>query len=119
MSRHSWIFAVSLLPALLAACGPGTGGSSPSPTVTASAPHLATEAAVYTVKSGDTLSSIAADNKSSVDAIVQANNLTDPDKLQVGQKLAIPSVAGPASGAPATSGVTGSLPPAASKPPPP
>jgi LysM repeat protein len=82
---------------------------SPSPTPTV-------EAATYAVKAGDTLSSIAAENKSSVDAIAKANNLTDPDKLQVGQKLVIPSTSG---AAPAASGSGGALPSAVSKPPPP
>jgi LysM repeat protein len=135
MSRRSWTFAASLLPLVLAACGGGSKSPSPSPTVTASVPPVvvATVApasapaltptteggAAYTVKSGDTLSKIAAANNSTVDAIVKANNLTDPDKLQVGQKLAIPSGAETSGAAPAASVAASGLPPAASKPPPP
>jgi LysM repeat protein len=75
------------------------------------------------VKSGDTLSSIATANKTTADAIIRANNLNDPDKLQVGQKLVIPSAQAEASpsasgsASPAASGAA--LPPPASKPPPP
>lgn len=113
---------------MLAACG--TGGSSPAsskPTASAASVAVPTaapsptpastptpEGEVYTVKSGDTLSRIATQNNSSVEAIVRANNLTDPDKLQVGQKLTIPGGA-----APSASASTGGLPAAASKPPPP
>ena len=45
----------------------------------------------YTVASGDTLSSIASRNNTSVDAIVAANNLRSRDvTLSIGQKLVIP-----------------------------
>lgn len=134
MRRFGWTFVISFLPAVVAACGPGGAKSSPSATAAASvapvvvatvapapSPTLAPtiEAAAYTVKAGDTLSRIASENKTSVDAIVKANDLADPDKLQVGQKLAIPPAAGGASAAPPASGSAGALPPAASKPPPP
>ncbi len=104
-------------PLVLAACGPGSKpASSPtaSPTVvvaaaaTKPAPPTAVPATptpagtTYTVKDGDTLSGIASSNNSTVAAIIQANNLTDPDKLQVGQKLTIPP-ASAGSSAPAAS----------------
>lgn len=44
----------------------------------------------YTVQSGDILVNIAARFDVTVEAIVQANNLTDPDDLDVGQVLVIP-----------------------------
>ncbi|MCL5960128.1 MAG: LysM peptidoglycan-binding domain-containing protein [Chloroflexi bacterium] len=44
----------------------------------------------YTVKSGDTLSKIAADFGVSVDSIVKANKIADPNLLTVGQELVIP-----------------------------
>lgn len=44
----------------------------------------------YEVQDGDTLSSIAARHKVKVDAIIQANNLQDPNHLVKGQKLVIP-----------------------------
>jgi LysM repeat protein len=120
-----------LLPLLLAGCGGGNGSPSasvsPSGSVLASAiakPTVAPTAVptptvvqnVYTVKEGDTLSRIASQNNTSIDAISKANDISDPNKLQVGQKLVLPAGA---SGAPAASGSTSTLPPAASKPPPP
>ncbi len=45
----------------------------------------------YTVKRGDTLSGIAARYSTSVSALVLANGLANPNKIKVGQKLAIPS----------------------------
>lgn len=44
---------------------------------------------MYTVKSGDTLYSIARSNNVTVDAIKRANNLTS-NLLNIGQKLIIP-----------------------------
>ncbi|MBM4423599.1 MAG: LysM peptidoglycan-binding domain-containing protein [Chloroflexi bacterium] len=45
---------------------------------------------VYEVKGGDTLGSIALQFDVSVDAIMKANGLDDPNTLSVGQKLVIP-----------------------------
>lgn len=136
MQRQGWWLGASLLlPLVVAACGGGNGGSNPSAAASAPASAAASVAskpatpptpvptptpaeAVYTVKQGDTLSAIASENKSSIDAISKANNLTDADKIQVGQKLIIPaSSESPAASTPAASGAV--LPPAASKPPPP
>ncbi len=49
-----------------------------------------TPGSAYTVKSGDTLYSIALGGKTSVKSLCAANNLTEKAKLQVGQKLTIP-----------------------------
>jgi LysM repeat protein len=127
----------ALVLSTLTACLPGQGGSSPSPSASTGASTAAKSVATlapppptptttppqnaYTVKSGDTLSGIAAQNGTTVDAIVKANDLQDPDMIQTGQQLVLPSssAAAPApSAAPAASGAT-SLPAAASKPPPP
>ena len=42
------------------------------------------------MEAGQTLSAIAQAYKVSVKAIMRANNITDPTKLQVGQTLFIP-----------------------------
>lgn len=46
---------------------------------------------VYVVQSGDTLSGIAARLGCDLDALVKANRITDPNTLQVGQRLEVPS----------------------------
>jgi LysM repeat protein len=100
-----------LLPALLGG-GDGTlTGALPSPSAGSQLRPLATRAPlataeasaspsptpepeirVYTVKSGDTLSGIAADPKvrTSVRLLQCFNGLTNPNLLQLGQKLLIP-----------------------------
>ncbi len=44
----------------------------------------------YVVKSGDTLSAIAIENGTSVAALVNANNISNPNLIRVGQVLEIP-----------------------------
>ena len=51
-----------------------------------------TPAALYIVQSGDTLSGLAERFATTVDEIVAANGLTDPNALQPGQALIIPSL---------------------------
>jgi LysM repeat protein len=51
-----------------------------------------TVAALYTVQPGDTLSALAERFGTSVDELVASNGLTDPDALQPGQTLLIPSL---------------------------
>ncbi len=51
-----------------------------------------TPAALYTVQPGDTLSAIAERFDTTVDELVAANGLTDPNALQTGQTLLIPSL---------------------------
>lgn len=57
-------------------------------------PHYQTGGAggpeTYIVQSGDMLSAIAERYGLSVEAIVQANNISNPDALEVGQRLIIP-----------------------------
>jgi len=74
------------------------------PTVAPAAPTATTAAAssntpapssssgrrTYTVQRGDTLSKIARQFGTTVDAIVRANNIKDRNKIYVGQKLIIP-----------------------------
>jgi len=67
--------------------------STPGPTVTLVAtatPTAARETTVYTVKPGDTLSTIAEQFGTTVEAIVKANDIKDPDFIGEGQELIIP-----------------------------
>jgi LysM repeat protein len=59
--------------------GSESAGAGPSPTQR-----------TYTVKAGDTLTAIAIKFGTTVPKIVSANNLTDPNKISVGQVLIIP-----------------------------
>ncbi len=64
-------------------------------TAYASAPRpTPTIAALYVVQPGDTLSAIAERFGFTVDEIVAANNLTDPNFIQPGQTLLLPSLIG-------------------------
>jgi N-acetylmuramoyl-L-alanine amidase len=56
----------------------------------------AVAAAAYEVRPGDTLSAIAARQGTSVDALARANDLTDPNRIFVGQVLTIPRTSAPA-----------------------
>jgi len=62
----------------------------PSATALATPAPTATPTRTYVVEEGDTVSDIAALFGSSVNAIVAANGLDDPDHLTVGQVLVIP-----------------------------
>lgn len=61
------------------------GGSAPEQVAAAS------PTSKYTVKAGDTLWDIATASKVSVDALIKVNNLSDADRLSVGQQLALPA----------------------------
>ncbi|MFF1916219.1 peptidoglycan-binding protein [Streptomyces sp. NPDC058239] len=65
---------------------PGKPTSTPPPSTGGGTSSSAT----YTVKKGDTLSSIADGHKTTVAALVKLNGLKDPNKLTVGQKLKLP-----------------------------
>jgi LysM repeat protein len=69
-----------------------TEGASPSAASAAPAPSPSPspQAETYTVRSGDTLSQIAQRFDTTVQAIVEANDLDDPDVLGVGDELIIP-----------------------------
>ncbi|HLX34459.1 MAG TPA: LysM peptidoglycan-binding domain-containing protein [Candidatus Limnocylindrales bacterium] len=54
------------------------------------APAPAPSYLIYTVKSGDTLASIAIQFHTTISAIEQLNGITDPRHLHIGQKLKIP-----------------------------
>lgn len=53
---------------------------------------VASASSQYQVKSGDTLTSIALENNTTVAAIAEANNLRSPYPLSVGQTLEVPGV---------------------------
>ncbi len=69
-------------------------GQSLYPTPTPDEPHLLPsarqDALEYSVQSGDTLGTIAEEHGVSIELIAQANELANPDVLEVGQLLVIP-----------------------------
>ncbi|MFN8528066.1 MAG: LysM peptidoglycan-binding domain-containing protein [Anaerolineae bacterium] len=70
----------------------GTRTPAAQSTTSSSAPEGSGD--LYTVQSGDTLYAIALRFGTTVNAIVQANNLANADSLQVGQQLVIPTSSG-------------------------
>lgn len=77
---------------------PPTPTAAPAPTPTVATPPSPTTAApasssslTYTIQSGDTLAAIADRFNVSVDAIVAANSIDNPDVISVGQQLTIPT----------------------------
>lgn len=76
--------------------------SAPATARPAAAPSAATpavEGATYVVQAGDSLSRIASRHGVTAARLAEANNITDPNRIRVGQKLVIP---GAAPAAPAT-----------------
>jgi len=64
-------------------------GASPAVSPTASA-EPSTSGATYKVKSGDTLSAIAARFGTTVRVLVELNGITDPSRLKIGQVIKLP-----------------------------
>ncbi len=99
--------------------------AAPAPAVpapsTAPAPVVAAPAAAgsgYTVQAGDNLSDIAARYGVNVDALAQANSISNPNLLFSGQKLTIPGRdAPPAKGSPTKGDAAPTAAPAAPAPP--
>lgn len=77
--------------------GSASGAATVSSASKPAAAPVATSGVTYEVKAGDTLGKIAGSYKVSVDALMKANNITDPRKLRVGQKLTIPGATATAS----------------------
>ncbi|MEX2159586.1 MAG: LysM domain-containing protein [Dehalococcoidia bacterium] len=71
----------------------------------------------YTVLDGDTLSSIAAQYDVTVEAIMEANGITDATQLSVGQVLRIPGANTPSPAATGVPAATAAPEPAATEPP--
>ncbi|MEC4815494.1 MAG: peptidoglycan DD-metalloendopeptidase family protein [Scytonema sp. PMC 1069.18] len=69
---------------------PNVAKSIPIPTPTATAVVTSTAVATYQVKPGDTLADIAGDYGISVSKLVEVNNLNNPDRLRINQRLTIP-----------------------------
>lgn len=70
---------------------PGPGARTRSVAVaTAVALFVVAAGADYVVQRGDTLRKIAAEHGTTVQAIVQANDLANPDLIRIGQRLVIP-----------------------------
>ncbi|MEO2155589.1 MAG: LysM peptidoglycan-binding domain-containing protein, partial [Acidimicrobiales bacterium] len=63
----------------------------------ATRPITPTGPVIVTVRSGDSLSKIAAEHGVSVSALMIQNSITDPDRLSVGQQLTIPGSMPPTS----------------------
>ena len=66
----------------------------PTPTTTPRPPPTPT-ATIYAVQPGDTLSAIATRYDVTVDDLVRVNRIVNPDALQVGQDLTIPTPSAP------------------------
>src|SRR5205814_1216050 len=79
-------------PAAADAPPPSSSPDPPAPEAAVPAPAATTK--TYVVQTGDTIYSIARRNGVSVDAILWANKLTDPNVVKVGQKLVIPPATG-------------------------
>ncbi|WP_223756616.1 LysM peptidoglycan-binding domain-containing protein [Myxococcus sp. RHSTA-1-4] len=91
---------------------PGAGG-----TQAPSSPPPSSGGQTYTVKSGDTLSGIASRFGTTVSALQQANGISNPNLIQVGQRLTIPgggTPSKPPSNPPPVGGVGGAKPPSGS-----
>jgi len=65
--------------------------ASPSASPAASVETSGADGATYTVAKGDNPYSIAKRLHISYDALIKANGITDPTKLQIGQKLKVPA----------------------------
>ncbi|MCC7367288.1 MAG: serine hydrolase [Chloroflexi bacterium] len=85
----------------------------------AAAPQPSPAGGQYLVQAGDTLSGIAKSLGVTMKALLEANELVDPDRLTVGQKLSVPAgaVSAPAGTTAARSNQPGSTAPAANNAP--
>lgn len=99
-------------PAPTAAPPPAPTTAAPAPTPTTAAPT--SSSLTYTIQAGDTLAAIADRFNVSVDDIVSANSIENPDVISIGQQLTIPTGGGATGGSngsgsdSSTAGATGS-----------
>lgn len=85
--NHIVVGAVLTIPAHSAT----TATTAKSTSTTAKSTTSTTVKGTYTVKAGDSLTSIAAKFAVTMQALETANNITDPNKIYVGQVLHIPA----------------------------
>lgn len=83
------VLIVTPTPATLAA-QPAATATSNQPAATATTAPQSSASEVYVVEAGDSLLGIALEFELTIDALMQANNLTNPDFVFVGQRLTIP-----------------------------
>ncbi len=81
-TKPTWIIGILLVSMLLISFKPGLAES------------LHQEGPVYIVQAGDNLNSIALRFGISADTLQQANGITDPNALKIGQRLVIPGLVG-------------------------
>jgi LysM repeat protein len=82
-----------------AGVAPGEATAAPAPAELPSPSPGGTGSSIWhTVQPGDTLSSIALRYGTTWQAVAQANNLSNPNQIYVGQKLQIPTTSGDSSG---------------------
>lgn len=69
-----------------------SGASTPTPPVTSTAPTspAATSGGAYTVEPGDSLLGIALRHGTTVDRLIAANGISNPNLIRIGQKLTLP-----------------------------
>ena len=80
----------TLLPFLPPTRVPGSPILTPTPDAPHVLPTLRSELSVYVVQANDTLGLIAQRYGVDLDTLIKANNLSNPDKLDVGQSINIP-----------------------------
>ena len=101
VGRHAgptrWVAGLTVLvPLALVSCGadPPTPTRDtplpPLPTVTTTLAPTTTRVPFYDVQRGDTLDSISQKLGVSVADLAAVNGITDPDRIQAGQRLAVP-----------------------------
>ncbi|MGE5594549.1 MAG: LysM peptidoglycan-binding domain-containing protein [Hyphomicrobiales bacterium] len=76
-------------PAAATRATPG-GAATPTPSASASATATTAAPATYTIREGDTLSGIAAQFNTTVDALIALNPGISADNLPVGQEIKLP-----------------------------
>lgn len=90
VQRSAAVLAVGLVLGLLgAACGDDEPAPTPTPEVTPE-PEPEPTPRTYTVEPGDNLTAIAEEFGTTVDALVEANGIENPNVIQPGRELRIP-----------------------------